>query len=74
MRAIRSLIVLGAASLGLGACVAYPDGTLGPAPAYVAPAPYIAPAPVYVPPPVVVAPRPYYWGPRPYRPHYYRRW
>ena len=77
MRALRTLLVLGAAGIGLGGCVVYPDGTLGPAPAYVAPGPvYVAPPPpVYVPPPpVYVAPRPHYWGPRPYYRPYYRRW
>ena len=77
MRAFRTLLFLGAASLGLSGCVAYPDGSIGPPPAYgpgygggYGPA-YGAPPPVYVaPPPVVFAPRPYYWGPRPY----YRRW
>ncbi|HYF09408.1 MAG TPA: hypothetical protein VD970_17445 [Acetobacteraceae bacterium] len=74
MRALRTVLLLGVAAVGLGGCVVYPDGGLSPGPAYVAPAPVYIPPP---PPPVVVAPRPYYWGPRPYywgRPYYYRRW
>ena len=73
MRALRTFLFLGSAGLALAGCVAYPDGSLGPAPAY---GPGYGPGygPAYVaPPPVYVAPRPYYWGPRPYY-QPYRRW